>query len=335
MVPLRDNNVLMIGFHFPPCALSSGHLRLLAFAKYLPEFGWNPIVLSATRCAYEKVDPSSIGAIPHGTSVHRAFALDARRHFGIRGKYPSMLAQPDRWVSWWPSAVLAGLRLIRRHHIRAIWSTFPIMTSHCVAHSLSRITGIPWIADFRDPVSSSVAGKNRMTRQAQTRWEQRIVSHAACSVFTTPGAERACAALYPSAFAEKRIEVIPNGFDEADFAGLAAVHEVKRSSPLHFVHAGVLYQDGRNPASLFEALANLRRAGALTASDIRVTLRVPDVDDGLSFDARVVRVRTQHDHAHEIAAEFVGGSLEDQRRLQETIAERLAPPPEPRAPISA
>src|SRR6185437_14245626 len=123
------------------------------------------------------------------------------------------------------------------------------------------------------PVSSSVAGKNRMTRQAQTRWEQRIVSHAACSVFTTPGAERACAALYPSAFAEKRIEVIPNGFDEADFAGLAAVHEVKRFSPLHFVHAGVLYQDGRNPASLFEALANLRRAGALTASDIRVTLR--------------------------------------------------------------
>jgi c-di-GMP-binding flagellar brake protein YcgR len=70
-------------------------------------------------------------------------------------------------------------------------------------------------------------------------------------------------------------------------------------------------------------------------TDIRVTLRVPDVDDGLSFDARVVRVRTQHDHAHEIAAEFVGGSLEDQRRLQETIAERLAPPPEPRAPISA
>jgi PilZ domain len=62
-----------------------------------------------------------------------------------------------------------------------------------------------------------------------------------------------------------------------------------------------------------------------SGTDIRVTLRVPDV----------VRVRTQHDHAHEIAAEFLGGSVEDQRRLQETIAERLAPPPEPRAPISA
>jgi hypothetical protein len=72
-----------------------------------------------------------------------------------------------------------------------------------------------------------------------------------------------------------------------------------------------------------------------SGTDIRVTLRLPDVEGGLTFEARVIRVRTQHDHAHEIAAEFVGGSLEDQRRLQETIAERLAPPPEPRTPISA
>ncbi len=267
------NNVLMIGFHFPPCALSSGHLRLLAFAKYLPEFGWNPIVLSASSCAYEKINASSISAIPCGTPVHRAFALDARRHFGIWGRYPSIMAQPDRWISWWPAAVLSGLRLIRLYRIRAIWSTYPIMTAHCVAHTLSRMAGIPWIADFRDPVAVSVTGKNPMTVRNQARWEQRVVSRAACSVFTTSGAMRACSEKYPSVSHAGGLTVIPNGFDEDDFAHLPYPRQPGEHAPLHLVHAGVLYRDGRNPLPLFEAVASLKKAGGLNGEDIRITLR--------------------------------------------------------------
>jgi len=273
MNPQARDSVLMVGFHFPPCALSSGHLRLLAFTKYLPECGWNPVVLSAGGCAYEKTDATSIGAIPSGTLVHRAFALDARRHLGFHGKYPSLLAQPDRWISWWPAAVLSGLRLIRRHRIRAIWSTYPIMTAHCVAYTLSRVTGLPWVADFRDPVASSVAGKNQMTRATQLRWEQRIISTAACSVFTTPGARRACVARYPTESRGKLIVEIPNGFDEDDFDRLPEPEAPGKRATLHFVHAGALYPGGRNPVPFFEALANLKRAGVLTASNIHVTLR--------------------------------------------------------------
>jgi len=273
MNPQARDSVLMVGFHFPPCALSSGHLRLLAFAKHLPECGWNPVVLSARGCAYEKTDATSIGAIPPGTPVHRAFALDARRHLGFHGKYPSILAQPDRWISWWPAAVLSGLRLIRRHRIRVIWSTYPIMTAHCVAYTLSRVTGLPWVADFRDPVASSVAGKNQMTRATQLRWEQRIISTAACSVFTTPGARRACVARYPTESREKLIAEIPNGFDEDDFEGLPGTEAPGKHATLHFVHAGALYPGGRNPIPFFEALANLKRAGVLIGSDIHVTLR--------------------------------------------------------------
>jgi len=70
-------------------------------------------------------------------------------------------------------------------------------------------------------------------------------------------------------------------------------------------------------------------------TDIRVTLRLADSDERVTFDARVIRVRTLSDRAHEIAAEFVGGSAEDQRRLRDTIAERVAPPPEPLRPVSA
>jgi hypothetical protein len=60
---------------------------------------------------------------------------------------------------------------------------------------------------------------------------------------------------------------------------------------------------------------------------LRVCLRVGDDGNVLSFDGLVVRVRTLSDRTHEIAAEFVGGSAADQRRLQELIGDRLAPPP--------
>jgi len=279
-------DVLMVGFHFPPSTLSSGHLRLLAFAKYLPSFGWNPVVLTARSNIYERSDPASISTIPPDVRVHRAFALDARRHMGIGGKYPSWLARPDRWVSWWPAAVLSGLYLIKRHRIRAIWSTYPIMTAHCVAHSLSRISGLPWIADFRDPVASSVSGKDSATVASQLRWEQRVMSRSACSVFTTPGAARVGSSRYSSEPGEARIQCIANGFDEDDFTELRIDQPSRRDGPLHFVDGGVLYPEGRNPARFFEALGELKRTGALKASDIRVTLRASGSEDVYSEQLR-------------------------------------------------
>ena len=267
-----SNRVLMVGFHFPPSALSSGHLRLLAFTRYLPEFGWEPVVLSAKPFAYEQTDPSSVSAIPYGVRVHRALALDTRRHMGFRGRYPSILAQPDRWISWWPGAVLSGLGLMRRYNVRVIWSTYPIMTAHCVAYALNRVTGIPWVADFRDPVASSTAGKDRITVRTQRRWEQRIVTNAARSVFTTLGAASACEERYPVIARERRIVVIPNGYDEEAFAVLPPGNQSPRT-PLQFVHAGVLYSTGRNPLPFFEALANLKKAGILSAADVCITLR--------------------------------------------------------------
>ncbi len=84
---------------------------------------------------------------------------------------------------------------------------------------------------------------------------------------------------------------------------------------------------------------NFSAGGVLFASDhyldagtnLTVSLRLDeDEQDLLVFEARVIRVRSISDHTHEVAAEFVGGSAADQRRLQEHIATRvsaLAPPP--------
>lgn len=268
-----NKTVLMIGLHFPPSALSSGHLRLLAFAKHLPARGWDSVVLSATRCAYQDIDPGSIRSIPDTCSVYRAWALDSRRHLGLFGKYPSILAQPDRWSSWWPAAVACGLRLIKRYQMQAIWSTYPVMTAHCVAYALNRLTGIPWIADFRDPVAVAVAQSDTRTIRSQTRWEERVVKRAACSVFTAPGAMRLYAERYPAAQAERRFEVIENGYDESAFSAVSVGTSRGPGRPLVLVHSGTLYREGRDPVPFFTALARLRATGAIRSGDLKVVLR--------------------------------------------------------------
>ena len=263
----------MIAYHFPPAAMGSGHLRTLGFARYLPSLGWKPVVLSAIAMAYPRTAPMRDDAIPQDCRVYRTLALDAKRHLGIRGRYPGFLAQPDRWASWWLPAVVHGLRLIRRYHVRAIWSTYPIMTAHCIAHTLSRMTGLPWIADFRDPVSNSVEAGNPFSVRSQGRWERKVLDRANRVVFTTSGAMHRYAESYPQAFQEGRMAVVSNGYDEAAFSALPEPSAQPPRGPLRFVHSGILYQDGRDPLPFFSALANLKAAGALSANDLCVVLR--------------------------------------------------------------
>lgn len=265
--------VLMIAFHFPPVAMGSGHLRTLGFVRYLPEMGWEPTVLSANSAAFPRVDIVNLRLIPENCLVHRTFALDLGRHLSIRGKYPGFLAQPDRWASWLPSTVIKGLRLIHRNKYDAIWSTYPIMTAHCAAYILSRLSGLPWVADFRDPVSSSVGAENPFSVASQHRWERRVLRRAKRIVFTTAGAMGACAARYPDAHRAKKMSVICNGYDEATFSGMAQQFSRERGKPLVFLHSGILYPDGRDPFPFFEALARLKAKGKAGSDKFLVVLR--------------------------------------------------------------
>ena len=263
----------MIAFHLPPAAMGSGHLRTLGFARHLAGFGWDPIVLSVRPFAYPSVAPVSADAIREEFVVARALALDARRHFGIGGKYPAFLAQPDRWNSWWPAAVLQGLRLVRRHRVRAIWSTYPIMTAHCIAHTLAGMTRLPWIADFRDPVSSSVEAGNPYTIASQQRWERRVLRRATRTVFTTPGAMRDYSERYPAVSDESRLALIPNGYDENGFADLPSAPHPRNGRPLMMLHSGLLYPEGRNPVPFLTALARLKASGAVGVGSLKVVFR--------------------------------------------------------------
>lgn len=279
-------HVLMIAFHFPPVAMGSGHLRPLGFVRHLPDLGWEPMVLSVNASALPRADAKNIKLIPDECRVYRALALDVQRHLSIRGRYPGFLAQPDRWSTWWIAAVLQGLWLIRRHRIDAIWSTYPIMTAHCIADTLSRMSGLPWIADFRDPVASSVETGNPFSVASQRRCEQRVLARANRVVFTTTGAMHRYAEQYPQVFREGRMAVVANGYDETAFAGLPATTDRHPRSPMRLVHSGILYPDGRNPLPFFTALANLRAAGTLTENDVSIVLRASGSEPSYAEEIR-------------------------------------------------
>lgn len=266
--------------------MGSGHLRTLGFARYLPQHAWQPLVLTARAHAYPRTVSTVAGVIPAGCEVHRAFALDVRRHLSIAGKYPGFLARPDGWASWYPAAVWQGLRLIRRHRIKAIWSTYPIMSAHRIAWRLSRITGVPWIADFRDPVASSVEATNPHSVASQQRWEKRVLASAARVVFTSPGAMRACEERFPAAATAGKLAVIGNGFDDAAFADLPAAPARDPAQPLTLLHSGLLYPDGRDPTAFFIALAQLRDAGVFARAALRIVLRASGSEARYAEDLR-------------------------------------------------
>lgn len=267
--------VLMIAYHFPPVRGSSGVQRTLKFCRYLPEYGWEPMVLTVDQLAYPATDAGQLAEIPQGMVLKRTFALDTARHLAICGRYPYWLALPDRWASWCVSAVIAGLRLIREYRPTVLWSTYPIATAHAVGLMLHRLSGLPWVADLRDSMTEdSYPSDPRIWRAF--RWiEKQTVERASRVAFTTPGALRMYRERYPS-LPPERWTLIANGYDEENFrAAERAVSPPSRRSGnrLVLVHSGVLYRSERDPSAFFAAIAELVRNGKISVEGLEIILR--------------------------------------------------------------
>ena len=270
-------HALFVAFQYPPDAGSSGVLRTLKYTRYLADHGWRVTVLGPDVDAYDSVDAATLSEIPAGVKVVRTRFLDSRRHLGVRGRYLALTALPDRFVGWLPWALPAGLRVARADPVDLVYSTSPPATAHLIAAGLANVCGTPWVADFRDPWFEEPpepgAPAGRLFRAIDRRLEARVVRR--CSrLVTTTGLQRdALQARYPALPAGK-FEVIPNGYDEADFevqppAGGAPSAAVP-DGLLRIVHAGSINPHFRDPLPLFEAIRLAARAGRLDPQRVRL-----------------------------------------------------------------
>ncbi len=271
----KSHSVLMIAFHYPPIQASSGVHRTLAFSKYLKLLNWDASVLTVTRNAYSDWRETNEKLIPDHVDVIRAFALDTHRHLSIKGRYLGLLALPDNWANWTVSAVIKGYIHIRKEKPDILFSTYPIATAHLIGYLLHRLTGLPWVADFRDPMLQESFPRGEKLRKVFGWIERKTLGHASKLIFTTSGAIESYRKNYPEIPSERYV-LIENGYDEENFQLLEKSkidRDEHRNKPLTLLHSGLIYESERDPRQLFLALSRLKLDGYIDKKKFKIILR--------------------------------------------------------------
>jgi len=278
MVTRPNRKLLLVAYHFPPIQGSTGTNRTIAFARYLKKYGWDVSVLTITARAYEDTAEANKGLIPEHIHVTRAWGFDARKQLAIMGRYPLIFAIPDRWQSWIVGGYFAGRKIIRAWAPDAIMSTYPIPSAHVLGYCLHRNSGIPWIAEFRDPMLQPKYPSGSWQRKSFSRIEQLVFKNAAHVVVTTDGCRRMYLNRYPE-FPTDRISTISNGYDPAIFNEHDRKPLKPRNGRLVFLHSGLLYPHERNPGEFFRAVQSLSQQGLLDNPEVEFRFRASGNED--------------------------------------------------------
>ncbi|MCP4545713.1 MAG: glycosyltransferase family 4 protein [bacterium] len=300
--------VLMISHGYPPVG-GSGMLRTLKFSRYLPEHGWQPLILTLKRTKHPRLDPKLLAEVPPGTPVYHspvwnalaaivacrkvvkrvlggggAGAGDATESTGgstveetggggLARKVKDFFTTPDGYVGWYLPGLLIGLWMIIRHRPRVIYSTSPPPTAHLIGRALSRMTGIPWVIDFRDPWTLQFPAGLLTTRKGRIcrKLERDIMSRTQRVIANTVPLAAALKGAYPD-LPDDKVEVITNGFDPADFVDDLA--SPPADGPFMFLHAGEFFpaQELRVPDPFLIAVRDLLEEGLLAPDSVRVRL---------------------------------------------------------------
>jgi glycosyltransferase involved in cell wall biosynthesis len=177
---------------------------------------------------------------------------------------------PDKDVNWLPYALRTALKLHWREQFDLVYSTAPPFTGHLVAYLFKKFTGLPWVADFRDPWARAPWKAELMDGTLRGRaaevLEAKFVRAADRVVLNTDWAAREFSQFYGAEMARK-FTVIPNGFDPEDFA---EVHfPGQKNGKLIMTHTGSLYRR-RDPQHFFNALGQLVATGQIAPKEIEV-----------------------------------------------------------------
>ncbi|REL33987.1 glycosyltransferase [Thalassotalea euphylliae] len=273
----QNNRCLYVAFHYPPILGSSGVHRTLAFTRHLAENDWDVDVLTGSLKAYDRWEASQLSFIPEKVNVIRAFGRNTAKHLSIKGKYLGLMALPDNWQSWIFGGVISGLFSTLRNRPDILVSTYPIASAHIIAYVLHKLSGIPWVADLRDPMAQEGYPSNPRKKRIFQWLERKMVKHCHHIILTTPGAK----ALYVERFPETsddKWKIVPNGYDIAMFESLQTTSNRQQSEKIILLHSGVVYPSERDPKPLFHAISALKKSGQLTVSNFELRLRATGHD---------------------------------------------------------
>jgi glycosyltransferase involved in cell wall biosynthesis len=275
-------NVLVIAYYFPPMGLS-GVQRTLKFVKYLPEFGWRPIVLTAGETPYyardesllEELEPliekGNIRIVRTEESGAPGFKSKGRKSDGGEMKLPSAryqrfrsmvlqtIYQPDSRIKWKASALEAAEKIFEEERIDAILTTAPPYTDFLIARELSKRHNVPFLMDYRDAWVSNSALNFYATpfhkAYARKLEDDCLRGSGAVTVISRPMKE-VLLRHYPFLRHEDVI-ILPHGYDSTDFAAASGERERFRNpEKFRMTYGGAFYvgYPGRSPVPMLEAV---------------------------------------------------------------------------------
>jgi glycosyltransferase involved in cell wall biosynthesis len=263
--------VLVLAYFFPPVA-GAGAQRTLKFVCHLESLGWDATVVSTRSRLYRARDPSLLADVPASTRVIRTRAFPLASRLGVvlhrlgLSRLRAFVVWPDNGLGWAPFAFLAAMRALRRDRPDVLFSTSAPYGGHLAAAAVARLTGIPWVADFRDEWAANphLADQPSALRALNARAEGAITARAtrvivAADYFELTGLPRND---------PKRVEIV-NGVDEDDLPRASSADPPAGRFVL--AHVGTLY-DIQDPTPALRALAALVRRGEIDGDRLEVRL---------------------------------------------------------------
>lgn len=282
---MMKKRVLLISYLFPPIG-GAGVQRNLKYVKYLPDFDWQPYVLTVKDINYYLYDKSLTHEVPLQAQVIRTESLDplrvsnlllrsSRTSHTVEGavhnrrfteasaavmiyrRIRDLLAFPDAQIGWIPFAYYEGLRIIRKHNIKVIMGSIAPVSSAIIAYLLARRTGLPYLLDFRDGWLDDpyAVRPTKLHKWGHAILENKVVGGANFVTVYDKFLSRCLVERYTRL--NDRISVLPNGFDPADLDGV--VSEEKPKGTYRIVYTGNLYgHHDLNFKALLTALQKMR-----------------------------------------------------------------------------
>ena len=276
------NKVLIIAhlFHASP--------RIPGLAKYLPEFGWQPIVLTTPLGE----NPDSRFGPPNDfreknrvietygySSPYGKKRLTSKKYSGVRPflkflyRYYREIAQyPDSEKGWKPFAVKAGYELLQKEDVDAMISSSSPVTTHIIAKELKRKYKIPWVADFRDLwTQNHNYPYSPLRRLFEKRLEVKTLSTADALVTVSQLWAKELGMLHKT-----EVYTITNGFDPDKTSN----EKANLTSKFTITYTGQIYGK-QDPSKLLFALKDLISRGAIDPKDVEVRFYGPE-DESLA-----------------------------------------------------
>jgi glycosyltransferase involved in cell wall biosynthesis len=280
---MRLKKVLIIAYTFPP-RCGSGSVRPMGLAKYLPQFGWEPLIMTANLPGpapggIQVIETDYIDILvklkgwlrlQQDLSVNEQLGISVRKDGDNRPilsrmflKARATIAFPDQYIGWFKFAVQEGKSLLEKENIEAIISTSPPATAHLIARKLKEVSGKPWIADLRDLWTQNHYYRYGAIRHfIERKLELKTLSRADALITAHPLVNR-----LRKLHKWKPIYWILNGFDSDDFPKLPLS---RTNNKFIMTYTGVLYRGKRDPELLFQALLELIKSGEIKRTQVEV-----------------------------------------------------------------